>query len=362
MKNKIFIDKTILKHNNKYDYSLVNYINSYTKVIIICPIHGSFSQIPNNHLRGSGCIDCGVINSHISQKNYNLIDDFIKVHNDRYDYSLVNYINNKTKISVICKEHGVFEVTPLNHKRGSGCKKCGVITRTEKRRKNDWLSDIIKLHGDKYDYSKSKYINSEIKIEIICKDHGSFFMKPGNHLRGQVCYKCAFSVYDTTSFIDKSNIIFNNLYDYSNVKYTNNKKKVEIVCKNHGSFFISPTNHLQGQGCNKCKLSKGENRIYNLLKEKGINYEVQYMFNDCLNIKKLPFDFYLPEQNICIEYDGEQHFRPIDCFGGVKSFNELKQRDSIKDKYCLENNIKLIRIPFDKYDFIDDILISEINI
>jgi len=68
MKNKIFIDKTILKHNNKYDYSLVNYINSYTKVIIICPIHGSFSQIPNNHLRGSGCIDCGVINSHISQK------------------------------------------------------------------------------------------------------------------------------------------------------------------------------------------------------------------------------------------------------------------------------------------------------
>jgi very-short-patch-repair endonuclease len=89
---------------------------------------------------------------------------------------------------------------------------------------------------------------------------------------------------------------------------------------------------------------------------------MQKTFDDCLSTKnwKLKFDFYLPEQSICIEYDGLQHFKPIDYFGGVKSFNELKQRDSIKDKYCLENNIKLIRIPFDKYYFIDDILISEI--
>jgi hypothetical protein len=363
MKNEIFINKAILKHNNKYDYSIVNYINSYTKVIIICPIHGSFLQIPNNHLRGSGCIDCGVINSHNKQKDCNFIDDFINANNDKYDYSLVNYIDNKTKISVICKEHGTFEITPFNHKNGIGCKKCGIIARTEKRRKNNWLPDIVKLHGDKYDYSKSKYINSKTKIEIICRNHGSFFMKPGNHLRGQICYKCAFDVYDTTTFIDKSNIIFNSLYDYTNVKYINNKKKVEIICKNHDSFFISPTNHLQGQGCPKCNLSKGELKVSKYLESNLIKYEIQKKFNNCFSNKKkkLPFDFYLPEKNICIEYDGEQHFRPIDYFGGIDTFNKQKFNDSIKDKYCLDNDIRLIRIPFNRYNDIEDILLSEIN-
>jgi hypothetical protein len=295
-------------------------------------------------------------------KTSNFIEKSKNIHGDLFDYKNVEYINNKTNVELICKEHGSFFIRPDSHlSKKYGCPDCGIRRRVENSKNKNWLQDCMEVHGDRYDYSNVSYVNNKEKVEIICKEHGTFLMKMNAHLgQKQNCPKC-YRVFNTEDFISKSNKVHNCLYDYSKSVYIDAREKVVVICKEHQEFDISPYCHLQGQGCNKCRLSKGENRIYNLLKEKGINYKVQYMFNDCVNIKKLPFDFYLPEQNICIEYDGLQHFKPIDYFGGVKSFNELKQRDSIKDKYCLENNIKLIRIPFDKYDFIDDILISEIN-
>lgn len=123
---EMFIDDANAIHNNRYDYLLTNYVNSRTKININCLKHGEFSVLPNHHLRGSGCPKC---DAELKRKKYSKgVDYFIKkskeVHGDRYDYSLVEYINIRTKVKLICPIHGIFEQYPYIHLRGSGCKEC----------------------------------------------------------------------------------------------------------------------------------------------------------------------------------------------------------------------------------------------
>ena len=112
----------------------------------------------------------------------------------------------------------------------------------------------------------------------------------------------------------------------------------------HGEFLQNIYNHKNGTGCPVCKESKGEKIITNFLKENKIHYIPQKKFDSCINKRKLPFDFYLPDYNICIEYDGKQHFEINDFFGGLESFEMVKINDKIKTDYCFDNNITLIRI------------------
>ena len=203
------------------------------------------------------------------------------------------------------------------------------------------------MHGKKFDYSKVKYINSTTEVEIICREHGSFFQIPSGHLSGQQCPSCSGVKQKTTlEFISESKVIHNNLYDYSKVEYINNRTKVIIICLKHGEFEQSPKSHLRGHGCPKCNISKGELKVKELLENYNIKYIREYKFEDCVSIggRKLPFDFYIKDMNLLIEYDGRQHFE--DVFG-VVSFINLKQNDNIKDKYCELNNIELLRIKYD---------------
>lgn len=151
---------------------------------------------------------------------------------------------------------------------------------------------------------------------------------------------------NTKFFIDKSNIIHNNKYNYSLVDYINAKSKVKIICNinKHGIFEQEPHSHLSGHGCPRCRDSKGEIKIKNYLIEKNINFVSQKKFNDCRDAFMLPFDFYLPGLNICIEYDGEQHFKSIKHFGGDNMFIDRQKKYNIKTNYCLENDIELLRI------------------
>lgn len=131
--------------------------------------------------------------------------------------------------------------------------------------------------------------------------------------------------------------------------------KVKIKCIKHGYFYQSPKSHInQSQGCPLCRSSKGEIKILNYLDKNNIKCCPQYKFKDCKNIKPLPFDFYLPDHNILIEFDGEQHYFSIDFFGGEENFSYIKNNDKIKTDYCFNNNIKLIRIKYT--DKIEEIL------
>ena len=279
MKNKIeeFILRANLKHNEKYDYSLVNYINAQTKVKIICPIHNEFEQRPYRHLVGDGCPKC-------SGRGKNIVDFILSCnikHNDKYNYSLVDIkeIKNDDKTTIICPIHGQFKQKVSSHLNGCGCPKCGGSERID------------------------KFI-----------------------------------------FEEKGKIIHNNKYEYSLVNYINNKTKVKIICQKHGEFEQRPDNHLKGQGCPICKESKGEKAVRGYLLDNNIIFKIQHKFIDCKNKKRLPFDFYLPDYNVCIEFDGKQHYKPIKHFGGEEMFEIQKLKDKIKSDYCVKNNINLIRI------------------
>jgi hypothetical protein len=279
MKTKNFIEKAKLKHGNKYDYSLIKYINNETEVEIICPIHGIFKQKPKKHInRGQNCPKC---TGHFIDKSF-FIEKANKIHNNFYDYSLVEYKDSTTKIKIICPIHGIFEQTP------------------------------------------------------------------NAHLSNKNCYKCTGTPKKTTeTFINEANNIHKNKYDYSLTNYQNNSFKVSIICKIHGIFKQTPAAHLRGQGCPICRESKGEILIRNFLENNLIKFKPQHRFKDCKHKLPLPFDFYLPTLNLCIEFHGHQHYLSSHNFGAVKNEFELIQiRDKIKIEYCIKNNISLLIIPY----------------
>ena len=190
-----FISKANIKHNRVYDYSLVEYKDSYSKIKIVCPFHGVFEQEANSHLRGSGCKICR--NNNLSEKRRLDIEVFISkssdIHNNFYDYSAVNYINSKDKIKIICPIHGEFEQIPANHLKGHGCKKCADLKTGEKLSHGEilFIENANNTHNNKYNYSLIEYKNNRTKIKIICDKHGVFEQYPGNHLhKKQGCPLC----------------------------------------------------------------------------------------------------------------------------------------------------------------------------
>lgn len=286
MTKEQFIKKAREIHGNKYDYSLVQYKNNKTKVKIICPIHGIFLQSANVHLSNHGCLDCSN-----DEKTWTK-NDFIKkskdVHDNMYDYSLVEYKSAKMKVKIICQKHGVFEQEAYAHIRGQGCPKCA--------------------------------------NEKISKNNSS----------------------NTEEFILKAMKIHNGRYNYDLVDYKNQYDKVLIKCAIHGIFEQKPSTHLQGCGCPLCSRSKGELIIKDYLDSINIKYDEQKHFSGCKNIYTLPFDFYIPLFNTCIEFDGRQHFETIDIWGGLEYLEKIKYNDNIKNEYCIKNNIKLIRINYNE--------------
>ena len=247
-----FIAKAIALHGNRYDYSSVNYVNAHTHVMIICPDHGPFPQTPSNHLFEMGCPDCGG-RKQLTTETF--IEKAIALHGDHYDYSSVNYVNNRTNVTIICPDHGSFEQSPGSHLNKSGCPDCGAMAAALSRRltTEEFIDKAKAAHGDRYDYSQVEYVNSQTKVTIICPDHGPFEQAPGNHLFKMGCPDCGGRKPLTTeTFIHKAKAVHGDRFDYSQVEYVNNKTKVTIICPDHGPFEQVPGNHTFGKGCTVC--------------------------------------------------------------------------------------------------------------
>lgn len=354
LSNEDFIERAQKTHGDRYNYSKVNYVNYNTKVEIVCSEHGSFFMTPSNHILGQGCPKCkfeGISKRQLLTKEQNL-EILNKIHHNKYDYSLAEFPspgeNPNKKIKIICPIHGMFEQALHMHRAGQGCPECGRIKAADSLRSSaeEFIEKAKKIHGDKYNYSRVNYINAETKVEIICPIHGSFYQTPSSHLKGEGCQECSGNKRLTTEeFIKRAKEVHSSKYDYSKVEYKNRKTKVEIICPKHGSFYQTPFNHLIGAGCPICKESKGENRIRRYLESNKINFKPQKSFK---GLGRMRFDFYLPNQNICIEYQGEQHYKPFKHFGGENSFKKRVERDNLKRNYCKENNIRLIEIRYDE--------------
>ena len=265
-----------------------------------------------------------------------------KIHGNRYDYSMVEYLSNKHKVKVICKIHGIFEQTPNSHLTGSGCPTC----MNKKLTQEVFLFKAKKIHGDKDDYSMVKYINNKKKVKIICPVHGVFEQRPISHLEGSCCGKCSGKYKTTVDYLKECKKIHGDKYDYSMVKYDGVFKKISIICPIHGIFEQMSDKHLRGNGCPVCKESKGERQIRQHLLEHGVKFIPQYKFKECKNKKELSFDFFLPDHNMCIEFDGRQHFMAIDRWGGDKGFKDQLINDKLKNDFCKDNDVNLLRISY----------------
>lgn len=220
----------------------------------------------------------------------------------------------------------------------------------------EFISISNSIHNGKYDYSKIKeYRNNKALVPIICPEHGLFNQRADHHMSGKKCIACGYQIvtkkqtYDFEELKIKFSSIHENKYTYTlNTGFTKCIDKIEIICPIHGSFTQKAEYHLRGAGCSICYDSKGEKQIASLLNKHGIQFIKEYKFDNCKDKSHLPFDFYLPHNNLCIEFDGLQHFKPIKRYGGDSYFRTIIKHDKIKTEYCLNNEISLLRIKYNE--------------
>ncbi|MDC1358951.1 endonuclease domain-containing protein [Gammaproteobacteria bacterium] len=275
-----FIRRAKEAHGFKYDYSKVKYIGANKDIKIICPEHGPFWQRASNHMTGRGCDDCGDIDrlKYKTKSHRDVLSDFERVHKGKYSYEKVNYINSKTNITINCPIHDDFSQLPTHHLQGSGCPKCRDEQTSIRHSKtqDDFIQQAIKIHGDKYDYSKT----------IVSGSH--------NYLI--------------------------------------------VTCPKHKDWEVLQTNHLSGYGCPKC-LHKAEGRICEYILKKNILIRE-------FRIESKRYDFFLPDFNLIIERDGEQHYKDVQIKGAAIKVKAQQANDRLKTKMAKEAGFKIARIPY----------------
>ena len=367
-----FLAEAKIVHGNKYDYSLVTeYVNNRTPVTIICKTCGkTFPQTPHLHLMGHGCTHCA---NNIQLTTEEFIRRAKEVWGDRYTYEKSVYTTSKSKVIVTCSIHGDFPTTAYDFLKGHGCPSCGMDVVKQKRRKpqDDFIAQCKAIHGDRYDYSQTVYKGKRKKVTIICREHGPFEQWPDGHLAGQGCKWCKcdmqkdlFSM-GRDEFIFKARKVHGDKYDYSQVVYVNNKTNVTVICPEHGPFEVMPQDHIQKKnGCPKCQTSKGETSIHVWLDAHGIKHDWHKPIHTPMAIgkrKKFVPDFYVESANLIIEFNGEQHYKPKELWGGEKQLKNQQRRDAALREFCKQEGFRLLEIPYTDFDRIEEILEQELK-
>ena len=191
-----YIEEAKAVHGEKYDYSKVEYKGTHEKICVICPEHGEFWQEAKLHLNSYGCPKCARIEAgkNIAKSKGDFIEKAKQVHGDKYEYSDVNYKDCRTPVTIICKEHGKFTITPTRLLNSIGCPQCFHERRVESNRMSNEtaLEKIKEIFGNSYDYSKFEYIDSNHNVKLICKKHGEFEITPRQifHESGE-CPECS---------------------------------------------------------------------------------------------------------------------------------------------------------------------------
>lgn len=266
---------------------------------------------------------------------------------------LEEYIGSQKKILHKCKIDGYEWYTqPSNILNGKGCPKCyGNIQKSHQR----YVEEVALINPNVEVIGV--YINNKTKILHKCKIDGYEWLSSPNHiLKGRGCPKCYGRIKRThEQYVSEVMLINPNIEVVG--EYINSRTKILHKCKIDGhEWYAIPNSIIQGSGCPKCNESRGEKNISKWLDEFNILYQKQKIFEDCRDTFSLPYDFYLPKYNICIEYQGQQHYYPVEIFGGKKTFEKQQKHDNIKKEYCQKNNICLFEIPY--YSNLDDELVK----
>ena len=319
------------------------YVNARTKILHKCKTcEHKWMAIPHNILHREGCPKCsGSAKKTHSQYVYEVakVNSNIEV--------VDKYINRETKILHKCKTcEYKWMARPKNILQGSGCPKCSGVFSANKTHEQ-YVEEVSKINPNIEVIGS--YINTNTKILHRCKTCGYIWkVKPKNIMQGHGCHICngCDCVKKThEQYVKEVNSINSNIEVIG--IYNGDRKKILHKCKSCKHEWLASPNHiLRKRGCPECNMSHGERDIAIYLLKHKIKYISQYKFDDCRNKNPLPFDFYLPEYNTCIEYNGIQHYKAVDWFGGEEGFEYRKFNDDIKMQYCIGNNINLLRIKY----------------
>lgn len=265
------------------------------------------------------------------------------------------YIGIDEKLDIKCPDGHVFNITfhnfLHNHSRCPICKG-GVVFSYE------YVKEYIESKGSKL--LSSTYTNANTKLEIECINGHIHHQTFSAFQRGTGCCYCDNSSRKLTyEFVKEYIESFG--YKLLSDTYINTNSHLLVMCNKGHTYKVSFHNFKAGYRCPVCNGSKGEDMVGKVLKTMNLEHFAQYRFKDCRHKNTLPFDFYIPSLNACIEYDGQQHFEPVEYFGGMKSFKDTQLRDEIKNAYCRDKSIQLIRIPYFEFENIEDILKEKLN-
>lgn len=297
------------------------------------------------------------------------------VHGGVYDYSGAFFSRCTDYIVISCERHGEFTQQVSEHLRGRGCPRCG-CPRCGKNRSIGAIRRVLTIesirarfvaaHGATYDYSLvpcDGVLKMQDVVSIICNKHGVFNTTVACHAGGCLCPSCSIDkrTYDTNTFIEKSRQVHGDRYSYERTIYHRAASKLIVTCKIHGDFMLTANNHLKGNGCPRCRTSKGEQAVAKWLEENSIRFIAQYKFPDFSN--RMAYDFFLPDLPLVIEYDGEQHFAPVcrngDVDDATRMYESQKITDAKKTAYLSRIGMPLLRIGY--MDDVPRILSRRIN-
>lgn len=366
MEKAVFVGLAVEKYGELFDYRHLPETIKRKPEIIICRIHGKIKMIPRDHLRTKyGCPRCASNkagkSNEITNKHY---IELAKIKFDgKFDYSKVDYtIDPHMKVIVGCPVHGDIQVkTRCHYQSMMGCFICGRIENVEARRRYRDLDDVVpklrKMYGDAFEYLEYNKVKGDITYR--CPKHGTIRQRLSSHLGGRGCQHCRYDKNRITPdiFLARAKLVHPEGYEYNLNELVSVNHKVTIIHKCGHVYKGRVSNHLSGQGCMRCKSSFGEGRIGKFLEFANVKYVSQFK----LNGYRYRYDFYLPQLNLLIEYDGEQHFRPVDYFGGRKAFKRLVKNDMIKSRLAKDYGYGLLRISYKCFERIELILSRAID-
>lgn len=353
LSNALGFEKDLLdKFGDTAGFNVNDYINNKSVVKLTCPEHGDISGLPGNVLKREHL--CSVCAGYKLDKA-SFVARAKELHSDKYDYSKVKFVCSSDKVTIICRKHGQFMQTPFMHLNGRGCSKCAA--EDSRISEEEFLDRAKKKHGNKYKYSNYKKATELVTIE--CPKHGYFEQKAASHLDGRGCKKCGDDKQSLTTeeFISRAKKVHGDKYDYTKTVYRRSDIKVTIACKKHGDFLSRPGDHLQKRGCPKCKESKGETAIRTHLENQAIEHVQECMFDGC----GFRWDFYLPDYDLFIEFHGQQHYGPVERFGGMPAYRIAKANDKTKVELLTKLGANMLIIKYDKIKSVADLINKKIE-
>lgn len=352
MGRKKFTYEEVKEYIESKGYKLISkeYKGTKEKITLKCPNgHVYDTDFHGFKNKGSRCRKC-------SDKKRKLTYDYVKKYIESHGYKLISkeYKNANENLEVECPKGHIYDVNYSNFKSGKRCPYCNG---KHKYTKEEMLSYF---QSEGYEVLSSEYKDTSSRLIVKC-NHGHIYDTTFlNFKRGKRCSKCANNKRLDYNYVKKYIESFGEKLLSKN--YINNRTKLTIQCEKGHIYHCSFDNFKKGNRCPECKNFKGELKVEEILKEYDIEFKKQYKFKNCKFKRHLPFDFYLPKYNLLIEYDGKQHYEISEYFGGYNGFIDTKIRDTIKNIYCKEHRLDLLRISYKDFKNIENILINKLNL